>query len=63
MSGKQKKESTIRKHDKIRTAYQQLVSIKEAGVRKYSDEYILRKLHLRFFLSEKYIDAIICNRA
>ena len=54
--------NTIRLHIAIKNEYQKLTDIKEFGVSKYSNEYILRKVADKFFRSPKTIENIVFNR-
>ncbi len=59
---KAKKKTTQLRYAKIRKDYEKLTSIKESGVRKYTEDYVLTRLSKNHFLSVKTVEDIICNR-
>lgn len=56
------KESTKRQYLSIRNEYTKLNQVKEFGVQKYSNAWIVNKLADRFFKSAGTIENIIYHR-
>ena len=56
------KELTRKKYEDIRKDYLKMSEIKYKGVKKYSHEYILKKLSEKYYLSPATIEHIVFNR-
>ncbi len=49
-------------YEAIRSEHERLINVKEYGVQKYSDGYILQKLASKFFREARTIENIIYYR-
>lgn len=58
----QKKQRTLKFYEDVKKEYIRLCSIKKAGKRLYSDEYILHLCSEKFYRSERTIENIVFNR-
>ena len=56
------KQSTLKQYRAIRREYDRLSGIKEHGVQKYAEAWIVRKLAQRFFKSPSTIERILYHR-
>jgi acetate kinase len=56
------KETTKSLHKDIRQEYEKLNNIREFGVKKYSEKYILAKVAEKFYKSPKTIENIVYHR-
>ncbi len=57
-----RRQRILKRNDLIKDMYQRLSSQRIGNVRKFSEEAINSMIADKFFLSEKTIDNIICNR-
>lgn len=56
------REQTLRLHQAIRDEFDRLSNVKEYGVSKYTNQYILNKIADKYFKSAKTIENIVFNR-
>lgn len=56
------RDTTKQLYSAIKQEHQRLMSIKENGVQKYHDEWIIRELANKYFKSPATIEKIIYNR-
>lgn len=54
--------STIRMHNDIKKDFGKLSNVKEFGVAKFSNDYILNKIADKYYKSAKTIENIVFNR-
>lgn len=53
------RETTTQRHTLVKTEFNRLISVKESGVRKYSTEYIIKKVSEKTFYTEKTVVKIL----
>ncbi|HCY81523.1 MAG TPA: hypothetical protein DHV22_07965 [Xanthomarina gelatinilytica] len=56
------REQTIRLHQAIKEDFDKLSSVKEYGVPKYTNQYILNRLAEKYFKSARTIENIVFGR-
>jgi len=56
------REQTLRLHQAIREEFDRLSNVKEYGVSKYTNQYMLNKIADKYYKSAKTIENIVFNR-
>lgn len=56
------REQTLRLHQSIKDEFDRLSNVKEYGVSKYTNQYILNKIADKFYKSPKTIENIVFGR-
>ena len=56
------KDNTLRLHQDIRKEFEKLSNVREYGVQKYSNQYILCAVGHKFYKSAKTVENIVFNR-
>ncbi len=56
------KQTTLRLHQDIKKDFDKLSNVREFNVQKYSNEYVLHTLAMKYYKSVRTIENIVFNR-